>query len=173
MFNLLRPFILICLFKQGPQDLPNSSLLMIISVLFYTLTSLVVSLLNQPLGTALLTAALDTILLYLLAVIALVIVKKPERKNQTITALAACGTILGFLYWPTAALTFPGGIDSGSTNPIAGMILLTLGLWNVVIIGHILRHALAVSFMTGIGVALLYMFITLRIINAIVFTTAG
>lgn len=173
MLAFIRLFFQICFLKQGPQELPSSKLLLRASLVLYFFISLGVSLLNQPVNGALITAILDTLLLIALANVALMLAQKMDRRTQTLSALAGCGSLLGVIYWPIAAITFPEGFANSSPSPFAGLLLLSLGLWNVVIIGHILRHALSVTLLTGMGISLLYMYITLRIINAIVFTTAG
>ena len=54
---------------------------------------------------------------------------------------------------------------------LSGMLLLALILWNMLVIGHILRHTFAINLGLGVGVAVLYTVASYWIIS-LLFSTA-
>ena len=164
MSALLQIFIDLCRLRGGPQDLPASRFLMLFSAAAYLLVSLGVSLHEQPPGLALLSAMVDTGLLAALAGVSLWILNKTPRFTQTFTALAGTGTLFGLMGWPLIAWlqTLPEGEPSN-------LFLLLLGLiiWNIVVIGHILRHALDMVMWASSTIAMFYIYLSIRVMSAL------
>lgn len=164
MTALLQLFIDLCLLRNVPQNLPNSPFLMLLLAGGYLTAGLGVSLHEQPFGLALLTSAVDTGLLAALAGISLWILNKPARFIQTFTALAGTGIIFTLMGWPLIAWlqTLPEGEPSN-------LFLLLLGLiiWNIVVIGHILRHALDMVMWAASTIALFYIYLSIRVMSAL------
>lgn len=150
--------------RAAPQDLPCSRFLMLLCIGSYLLMGLVISLLDQSFGLALLSTGVDTALLIGLAYLALWIRGYKGRAIQTVTAFAATGTLFELIGWPLVAYLQQVSADSPSN---LSLLLLVLIIWNIVVIGHILRHAVDVPMWIGTGIALLYIYTSIRVMVAL------
>ena len=164
MTALLKLFINLCRLRGAPQDLPASRFLMMLVASGYLAVGLGVSLHEQPPGLALLSAIVDTGLLAALAWVSLWILGKTPRFTQTFTALAGTGILFGLMGWPLIAWlqTLPEGEPSNLFLPLLGLII-----WNIVVIGHILRHALDMVMWASSGIALFYIYLSIRVMSAL------
>ena len=164
MTALLKLFIDLCRLRTAPQEVPHSQLLLLLTAASYFLVALGVSLLDQSLGLALISAAVDTALLAALAYISLWITGHHERLRQTLIALLGTGTLFGLLGWPVIAMLQQ--VPEGQTSNL-GLVLLGLIIWNIVVIGHILRHALDMAMWIASGIALFYIYTSIRVMSAL------
>ena len=156
-FNIMR-------LRAAPQDLPRSRFLMLLCIGAYLFMRVVIAALEQTFGLALLSAGIDTLLLIGLAWLALWVRGYQGRIIQTVTAFAATGTLFAFMRWPLVAyLQQTSTDDPGSLS----ILLLILVIWNISVIGHILRHAVDVPMWIGTGIALLYIFTAIRVMVAL------
>jgi len=161
LFTLL---INIMRLKAAPQDLPCSRFLMMLCIGSYLLMGLVISLLDQTFGLAILSAGVDTVLLIGLAALALWIRGYKGRGIQTVTAFTATGTLFELIGLPLVAYLQQTSADDPSS---LSLLLLVLIVWNIVVLGHILRHAVDVPMWVGTGVALLYIYTSIRVMIAL------
>jgi len=150
--------------RAAPQDLPHSRFLMMLCIAAYLLMGLVISLLDQTFGLALMSAGIDTALLIGLAYLALWIRNYQGRAVQTVTAFAATGTVFELIGWPLVAYLQQTSADDPSS---LSLLLLLLIVWNISVIGHILRHAVDIPMWVGTGVALLYIYTSIRVMVAL------
>jgi len=164
MTALLLLFIDLCRLRRGPQDLPASRFLMTLAAAGYFVIGLAISLLEQSLGLAILSAAVDTLMLAALAWLSLWIIGKTVRFTQTYTALAGTGILFSLMGWPLIA--FLQGLPQGQGSSLS-LLLLGLVIWNIVVIGHILRHALGLMMWAASGLALFYMYLSIRVMSAL------
>lgn len=163
--NALVPLIInIMRLRAAPQDLPHSWFLLVLSIGAYLLMGLVISLLDQSFGLALVSAGIDTVLLIGLAWLALWIRGYKGRAVQTMTAFAATGTLFELIGWPLVSYLHQVSADDPSS---LSFLLLILIIWNISVIGHILRHAIDVPMWIGTGVALLYIYTSIRVMVAL------
>jgi hypothetical protein len=88
------------------------------------------------------------------------------RLIQTLTALSGTGTLLGLIALPVMQL-LSSGQEAGQPFLLAGMLWLLLFGWNLLVMAHIMRHALSVNFPVAIGIAMLYTLVAMQIINAL------
>jgi hypothetical protein len=72
------------------------------------------------------------------------------RFVQTAIALMGSGLLLGLLALPL--ISWSRSPDSGE----AGLLLLALIIWSMVVMGHILRHSFEIGLGIGIGLAFAY-----------------
>lgn len=155
MLTLLRPFVEICLLRRGPQDLPPSPFLVYLALAAHAVSVGVQSLaIHSPL-TALLSGIVDTGVLAALTYSLLYVARRPARVPQTLAALAGSGALLGVLALvPTGwwFLARQGGADPGG----AWVLLLALVVWSLVVMGHVLRHALSTHLFAGLGLAAVF-----------------
>lgn len=156
----------ICLLKAGPQELPATPRFLGLVLIGYFLVDVLVSRLNTSLGTALAISLLDVLLLMAFAQLVLRLFAKPERFNQTLAAMAGAGQLLGLLALP---LIHGLGVAQAAGETAAGLAFgwLAVLCWSLLVLGHILRHALAVSLLTGVGIGVLYSLLTLVLMRAV------
>ncbi len=164
MTTLLLLFINICRLRGTPQDLPGSRFLLILTTTGYFAIGLAVSLLELSLGLAILSAMVDTLMLAALAWFSLWITGKTPRFTQTYTALAGTGVLFGLVGWPL--ITFLQGLPEGQSSSLP-LLLLGLVIWNIMVIGHILRHALGIMMWAASGLALFYMYLSICVMSAL------
>jgi len=161
----------ICLLRAGPQDLPGSPRFLVVTLIGYFLVDLLISRLSFSFGAAVGVSTLDVLLLAAFTQLLLRGVTKLERFNQTLAAMAGTGQLLGLLAWPliqglTAA---QAAGESAAGLALAWLVVL---VWSLLVLGHILRHALSVSLMTGVGVGVLYSLVSVMIVR-VVFPAGG
>ena len=123
-----------------------------------------VSSLSQSLVQAMVASLIDTAMLVGLALAGLWVRSFKDRTTQTITALAGTGAIIGLIGYPIMIYLHSLGTDEPT---FAGLFLLLLIVWNVMVIGHILRHALSLPYWAGIGISVFYMYTSIRIMSAL------
>lgn len=158
MLPLLNQFWGICLLRVAPQDLPTSRSLMGMSLFFYFAVSLSVGWVQLAPNLAFPAALLDTAFLAAMTGAVLWVRSYLHRYTQTFTALAGSGALMGIVALPVLAWQQQSGTtppDSGFTLP--SLLLLLWTAWNIVVVGHVLRHALSTMFVVGIVVAVVYM----------------
>lgn len=165
--------------KRGPQDLPASQTLTIGALLAYF--GLNFSLLNTglPTGQALIHAFLSVAVLGAYTQVVLRWRKLDARFQQTLLGLLVTGVVLGLLtIAPMQALQpFLEALaemkegDELLVQPPGWAVLMyaVVGIWHLVVMGHVFRHALDTSLGRGILLTLLYEMLLLtaiRIANA-------
>ena len=154
MNPLFKAFLDLCLFRAGPQDLPTSTWLRNATLVGYFLVSAALSILVVPEFSSLLAALLDTFLLALLAVGSLWLLSKRERINQTLTAIYGSGVLFNLAIAPLAIIYLSMDKQAG---PLLATGITALGLWNLAVLGNILRHALNLPLLAGMAIAITYL----------------
>ena len=144
LWALLRAFGGVCTFQLAPQDLPRSSALLKMTTLANMGLSVIIYGLESSLGQALFKAVLETAVLFALTFGLLFLMSYGRRLTQTMTAMMGCGTLLGSVALLTMLLApvLPQEL---------GLALLRVNfLLNLLVIAHILRHALGTWFLVGL-----------------------
>ena len=168
MLPILDAFLQIALRRRGPEDLPDSSFLLLIAALLYLITQ---SLLGAPVYGA--SLALGQSLLLDLTLLCgclwglLRLTGFPGRYRQTLTAVLGTGALLSacmlpFNYWPAIA----GG--AGRPALIPTLALLAIVSWSLVVNAHIFSRALSRPFAAGLAISVAYFFL-----NYLVFMRLG
>lgn len=165
MLPLIKCWLDICLLRAAPQDLPASGLLLAISLCCYAAISLLVSLVSYGFADAVRLVLLDLGVLGLFVVALLYLQNKTVRIQQTLTAMAGSGSVLGILALLLVLFVQP---DMTHEQVPASLTLfwLILMIWNLLVMAHIMRHALSSSFITGVGVSLVYALLNMELIAA-------
>ncbi|MEW8505933.1 MAG: hypothetical protein AB2598_04470 [Candidatus Thiodiazotropha sp.] len=151
MKALLNSAVDLCLLRSAPQDLPASiHLLWLLAILNLLVGTAVV--LDAELG--LYRAVVEnlfglSLMLGLLAAILAVRGRLPRFK-QTAIAMLLSGLLLSLLALPLIVWRH----RSESTE--SELLLLSVFVWSILVLGHIIRHAFEISFNLGIAIALLY-----------------
>lgn len=160
---IARQVLEICLLRRGPQDLPYSQGLLVLTM---TASAAVGYPAMSRFGLSD-SPALDVALTlgFTLAYLHGVLTIKGLRGRFVQTASAVFGTdvVVTGLALPIMAMT-TGPSDEA---PVSGLLMLALVLWNLAILGHILRHALAVRLPVGVLWALAYVFGSTLFIRAL------
>lgn len=164
MLAILKMFVDLCRFRSAPQDLPYSRFLMVLSVSIYFIVGLTISLAEQQFGLSVITASVDTGLLVGLAYLGLWVRDSIPRAIQTVTALAGTGTLFELAGWPL--VSFLQSLEEGQASGLS-LLLLVLIIWNITVIGHILKHALELPMWIATGIALLYIYTSLRVMSVL------
>lgn len=149
---LIRLFLDISLFNKGPQDTPASTFLLALTVAANLIVGIGLSVLEADWADALVQSLAGSFLLAGFLWIALSVTRKLSRFLQTATAAFGCDTLIGAV----AAPLLSGSQLTPEGKGVAGILLSLLLLWQITVIGHIVRHALSVPFMAGLGLAFVY-----------------
>ncbi len=137
MYVFVEPFLQLCLFKRGPQDLPPSTLLLTLVSLVYVIVTGLMVLPYFPVAVSLLQGLLDFAILAGYTWLILLLSGYPRRWLQTLIALLGAGTILTTLMLP---LLYNAGQDPSAW--VALTYLFAAG-WLLVLYAHIFRLALS------------------------------
>ncbi len=152
---MLKTFIGIGLLRANPQDLPSSPVRMFPVLLAYGLMDVIGVLDTLTLSSALIAAAVDTLMLVAATQLALRWRHFENRIPQTLIALGGSGALLSFMAWTLATLMQ----DMLAPQWIWGLFML----WYILVFGHILRHALSVPLAVGVALSLLYLILSMSV----------
>ena len=154
---LLKTYLDLCLLRANPQDLPGRNALALAALAAYGLMDVVGVLDIVAPASALMAAAVDTLMLVAATYLALRWRRLENRISQTLAALAGCGAILSLLVWAVASL-------AGEAIP-SEWIWVPYLVWYTVVFGHVLRHALSIPMLAGIAASFTYLMLSLIVIK--------
>ena len=161
---LVARFWEICLLRKGPEDVPYSPPLMLLLLLLgYVVDNLRINLLLPGITAWQLAGILLLHTLLMLSITAglLTLFGYRARIIQTLTALTGTGVILSLLMLPLDFITR----QNPQNFTMASLIIMAVQIWSLVIIGHILTHALSVHRLTGVIIAIGYLILGLAAFN--------
>lgn len=159
MINWIKFLFQVCFLKAAPQDAPSSRTALYLSVTLYFFVGLFITLHTQAWIQSFVTASVQTGLIIFVTNLILWIRKTPERFTQTLTALMGAGALIGIIAIPVLNLIS----GTGGPESAASVLWIALILWETLVIGHILRHTLDLSLFAGLGMALVYMYLSFTI----------
>lgn len=171
MLNLLttlfRVFLDICLFRKAPQDLPASGSLLLVTLLASAAGSLILARSSLSWSGAAQSALAETVFMTGAIYLMLKLQNRPARWLQTVTAVAGTNVVLVIISLPLLLwlLSAQAG-EFDATLP--ALLFLGLIVWNVMILGHIFRHALSTYLPLGVLVALGYYSLSIVLLNWLV-----
>lgn len=150
MLELIRTFFDICLLRKGPQALPRSGLILVITIGLYSLPEIA----RHVFVEALTRKDLFLIFAALMAGISfyglvLLIHGHRERFLQVVIAILGAGAILSFLLVIASAIF----ATEPASNTLQMMGVAILG-WSILIEGHIIAQALQQHRMVGVSLAI-------------------
>lgn len=164
MNSVITMFWEICLFRRTPQDLPySSSLLWMIIIAYVIIGTCAVGVHLSP-GQALVSSILNVAVVAGLTRLTLWIRELDARMNQTLMAILGTGTLFGFILVPL--LWWQLSYEDIKQALLPSLIGVVLYIWQLAVIGHILRHAINAVLFVGIGLAILYSFVTDSVFRA-------
>lgn len=156
--------------RRAPQDLPASASLFLIVITLSVIVGAIGVSDVIPGFAALAASMLDAVIIMILLRLVLMIKSFSERFLQTATALFGSSTILGLIALPLQLIVGDGSSEQ-AIAPMLSLAYLVLLVWVQIVIGHILRHALNVPLMLGVGLALTYSVLSGIIIQSIFLTS--
>lgn len=168
MLAIIDFFLQITLRRRGPEDLPDSRFLLLLSALAYTVVQFFLALPIYRVSILLFRSVLIDIALLCACVSGLLwLTRHLSRTGRTLTAFFGTGALLGMLmlpfnYW-LDALSVPG---QPALLPTAA--LLAIVSWSLAVNGHIFSRALSIPFVAGLMISLAYFFL-----NYLVFWQLG
>ena len=167
LLALIRPFVSICLLRLRPQDLPASNLLLALATFtYFTTTTIAHATLLSP-AYALLSGVVDSALLCGLTLSLLYVCRRWGRAVQTLTALVGAGAVttavaIPFLSWRISV------VRAGDPSGIEMVCIVVILIWNLVVIAHVLRHALSISYLSGAVIAIVMYLLSSQILGAMI-----
>ena len=142
----------ICLLRQGPQIFPRSWILFAAMLAVYVLFDAILFVAQGIRGSQILYQTLmDTALLVAFFTLVLGLWRKLERFNQTAVALFGSGAIITIAAVPFSL--FAVLAHSATAQAVAQMLIYGILAWSILVIGHVIRHALDTGLFTGIFIA--------------------
>jgi len=153
---LFNYFFELCLLRAKPQDLPASwALLGLVIVANVTVGVLAFSGLYGSVLRALMAGVVEN--LFFLTTLGLLLYFKGlfPRFNQSATALLGSSTLLAVILIPLYSMSDTGSERTAMTA-VADLGALALLIWSLLIMGHVIRHAVEIPFGRGIMFALIY-----------------
>lgn len=159
MLFYLKLFYGIILLRNTPQDVPVSRALFWLTLGVYTAIGLFEGVFVYPWVKNALFNAFDIVLLLLFLHFLLSFARHLARFNQTAIAFLGVGLFLRLVELPAYILLVTQNLPD--KHPLlvgAALYILLLRLFNVFVDGHILKHALSTTMLTGAMWALGYFF---------------
>jgi len=150
MFVLLRTFLDIVRFKAGPQDLPSSPALLVITFIATVLTHVMTDAPYNSASTIWLVAITQAGAFGFILWVVLSIGSKRERWLQTTTALYGAGSLLQLLTIPVSYLL--GNQQSSISLGMPSLLLLGIAFWFLAVMSWVFRQSLGIK--TGMSLLL-------------------
>lgn len=144
--TLVAAFWGVCTFRLAPQDIPRSGALLAAAVAANAMLSAAIYGRELDASSSLVMAAIETTVIIGLTIAVLQAFARPGRAVQTLTALMGAGAVIGAIVLVLLILdpTLPRALRIG------------VFAWNLLVVAHVLRHALDVHFIVGAFVAVGY-----------------
>lgn len=167
MQALIRFYLDLCLLRRTPQELPASKTLFWALLVVELGAGLVVGL-TAGLGfwVSLAQDVLDAALLLGGLYAGLYLTRHPGRFLQTASALLGASALIGVAALIPLALN-PTGSDETDAAALGAVLLLALMVWGIVVTGHILRHAFAISLGQGVSIAVAFQILALTLLGGL------
>lgn len=147
---LITPFLQLCLLSRGPQDLPASRVLLLITITVYWLVAVAMGWPYYGIRSSVLQSVVELAMVLGFTRLALLLTRHPARFTQTATALTAAGALLGVVLLPVAYAIYQAQAQGAPLGVPAFAYIVVLG-WLLLVYGNIFRHALSLKHL-GLGV---------------------
>ncbi len=155
MKSLLFTFGQLLRLQTGPQALPYSPSLLVITFLLLTLMPVLMAFGHGPWFNLLMLSILTHGFTFLAAYLILYVYKKPQRFVQTAFAMAGCLFLLNLLMFIISSVVPPLANYLGIASKAILYLLLLLGsCWTLLVQGNIYRHALEIKLGLGMLITL-------------------
>ncbi|MBT8107418.1 MAG: hypothetical protein KJP17_04245 [Gammaproteobacteria bacterium] len=150
MLALLKTLFDIIRLRKGPDAIPYSWVITLITLLLWLVAGFVIAAVTEEMNDEDLLVGVFTGVVGLACYASIVVLSgHTPRLLQTVTAILGCGAVLSFLFViGTVALT--PLLSAGTTNLIVTLILL----WSIPVEGHIIARAIDRHWYVGIVAAM-------------------
>ena len=166
MSTLIRFFVELCLLRRGPQALPGHGALLGLVLAVHLVTAVLVGLaagLTVPVAVG--QGLADALLILGLLLLALRDTDRRPRFLQLATALFGAGVLLGL--FALAPLSLVAGAEARGEASLAGLPLLVLLFWSLLVTGHILRQGFDLRLGQGVLIAVAYNLLASALVNSL------
>lgn len=149
LFVLLRTFLEIIALRKGPEQVPSSSLLLLLSVGMMLVAAFCgITLIDELDRGDLAVGLLTSVMVLFFYVGVLVVTGHARRSVQVLTCVIGCGALLTMLSIAEFVLFRPF-LGQG----LAGTIAVLIGFWSIPVEGHIVARAIYQHWFVGIAIA--------------------
>jgi len=160
-------FVDICRFRAGPQDVPASGFLLGLVLVAYLLIGVLLQRQEFSLANFFFLVCVDVLLMAFFIAMLLWIRTLAPRFIPAFSAFIGCGVILQVMvwllvFWEQQAMSVD---DKGLMQLLPSLLLWVWLLWNIGVVGHILRHALTINFQASVALSLMYVIISFSVIR--------
>jgi hypothetical protein len=135
---------------------------MALTIITYILADMWVSQVNQSFNKAALVATVDALMLLGCAYAGLWIRDYLNRAVKAVTAIAGTSAIFTVGKFPLMMALHSQPKHLGSVPHILVIVIM---IWNVAVLGHILRSALSLPSWAGAGIAMLYFIFYIKVLT--------
>ncbi len=164
MQYLIRTFWEICLLQKAPQDIPYSrGLFLLLLLAGFLIDNLNLNIALPEVAVTLVIMVVSVHTAFLLGSLSalLTLMGYRARIYQTLTALIGTGIIISLLALPVLLIVSRVASEPG----YFGLILLLLNIWSLLVMAHILRHALSIGFLLAGLLAFGYFMISIKLVD--------
>ena len=156
MQQFLKVFLDIVLWRRGPQDLPNSGLLVALTLVAYELVNLVqIALMEVSIAELLLYLVVDPLLLMGGLWLVMMLFGRKDRWAQTVSAVLGC-TALMALAVSVPMVLLVGPRMAGDPPAALQLLALALVIASILVVGRIIQLATDSNLLTGSAIATTY-----------------
>lgn len=167
--TLFKSFLQICLFRNGPQDLPTSNFLLLFVVVTSACMAVLLNIMLGPLQQALPQVALNLVTVCIITQIILRLYKKPQRFTQTLCAVLGTGIIITLFAFPLAAIMYYAKTYNVDASAVVFLWYILIA-WEITVTAHILRHAINCSYELSFLLSVIYLIVILSLTNTLITT---
>lgn len=161
--------------ETGPQKLPSSLPLLVVSLILYVLCQLWVKTFDYPVGAAGFLGVFDAVLLVLMASVPLLLLKRSDRILQTVTALACVGIAVSlvdvFLLFLLSDSPLP--VPEERMDGLISFLTFPVLLWRLLMNTTLLRYALSWGFTSAFALAVGHLVVVGFVGGALTSSLAG
>jgi hypothetical protein len=166
MTAIIRAFVSMCLLRMAPQQLPASVPLLGTVLAIDLVLSPFAMQYTYALPVAVMVVITDLVFLATFLNLALSLKRLRGRLVQTLTAIEGTDIVIMLVAW-LPSHWFYSLKQAGASTLLPALLLFFLMIWNVVVISHILRHALSTSMPAATTLALGYVILSAYIVSAL------
>lgn len=164
-YTLCKPFLDVALLRATPQDIPASQLLLSVVLLANFLVNAIAYALLYDLGPSIVLAVSELALMAGAITALLFVNRKPQRIVQSLAAMSGASTVLTFISLPVQEWIYSAAAAE-TLSSIHALAWITLMAWSVTITTHIFRHALSSMMTVGLTLAILYTWLVMSVMSA-------
>lgn len=161
MQQLAKLFWDICLLRKGPQDVPASQLLFWLLLSVGLIVDFIIAVNFIEFQPALLVVFVTTAVLFGVVTLLLFMLGYASRIVQTLITLIGTGLVFSAVRVPVIFLIKLVPQNSS----MFGLVEVLILVWSLVVIAHILRHALSIELYLAGALAFGYFMLSYQLVN--------